>query len=289
MNLQDNLDRTLIDSKTVLRALERFSLTRTGSLSDRVGRLILHIDKLNENEDLLTCNNCGADCPSSICWCPFCGDEDEPPVELVKAVTLDESVELIQKAAQSATISTWDLGEALRQNLDDELWKQRLGRGKKPKYKTVNEFWNAELGYSHTHCYKLIKIARGFTREDAAGLSGRKLRLILQAPKAERSKLAADAKAQPAAKGKQAKGKQAKKSGDNGSTPKSERIVVSYAPKKQVVQMLAFPVGGGQPEPATKEHACAWAEIELDNHVMVVEVAENPDGQLEMLIKFDKV
>ena len=64
---------------------------------------------------------------------------------------------------------------------------------------------------------------------------------------------------------------------------------------KPQARLVAHAVAGVEPElmgygpvPATKKHSCAWADIELDNHVMHVEVAINPDKQLEMVVTFAK-
>lgn len=303
--MQDSLDRSLVDSEVMTRACERFSLPTGGTLCTKIERLSGYFDKLNEDEELYSCGNCGGEIPGELAWCPFCGDEDQDePAEnsdggivVIDATTLDESVAQIKGAEKAAAVGVWNLGEALRQNFDGQFWAQRLTKKGKQKYKTVNEFWTAELGYGHSYSYKLIRIAREFTYEQAEGLSGRQLSLILKAGRGQRDGLIDDAR-----KGKshgelaaQIEDADAPRIGElaEGATPKDDRVTVSYEPKKRRVQMLAFPEGGGQPVPATKDHICiggaVFTDVELDNHVMHIEIAPNPDDQIEMAIRFKKL
>lgn len=199
-----------LEPKTFKAALDQLKLDDSGTLDDKVKRMVEHFRKHTAKGSLADCSECGGDSDVNFklgdrpC-CPYCGvgdDEEEEQPKKVAAVVvqlhppgkftethLNQSVERINRLKLDAAKNIWELGHEVKKNYDSELWKCRKTDKGQIAYRNWKQFCTGELGMSATHAYNLMNIAAAFTREQIASLGATKLGVALQLPEPMRSKL----------------------------------------------------------------------------------------------------
>src|SRR5690606_22454075 len=71
--------------------------------------------------------------------------QNDFPSTILSEVDLDESVERVRSAAARARRDVHDLGVALKDIQDRQLWKLRLDKEGKPSYRHFKDFLKAEI------------------------------------------------------------------------------------------------------------------------------------------------
>lgn len=166
------------------------------------------------------------------------------PGELAPADALDRAVASVKQALHAGASSYWDMGVALIEIYDKQLWKQRLAGGRQA-YTSFTVFCRDELGMSHAHAYPAMDVARGFTRELFLEIGSRKLQLLLRLPRDRQLQLAEEARA--------------------GRLPKArlQQIVQEEAPGTAGVRDTGRKRSGGTAAQASAAAAKARAERKL--------------------------
>lgn len=209
---------------------------------------------------------------------------------------LEKSVKEIAKLQSDAIRCTWELGHAIKDNYDKELWKLRADEKGAPKYTNVREFWRDEFGYSHTYCYQLMQIAETFTKEDVAKVGPTKLHLIMQAPEAAQPKLLESARKGGQTVDQLKKAVERIKNAGKGqsagpsATEKKDRITLAVAPGRKTIPMYARPAKQGDDlKPAKKIEDQPFFEYELSNSVkMRVVISKNANGEIVAVTEFKR-
>lgn len=173
-----------------------------------------------KSKDLMECEDCGAGSPAEYDHCPFCGSVDEdkdsvhpPPLNgngvAVPSVLsgarakpgqtsnalarteadLDARLANIQRIRERGSREMYALGLELKAIYDEELWAQRNGENGKPKYKTFQQFTDAEVNLHQRTVWNLMRMTTDFTEAQLAKHGTRILRGLLAAPKEERASL----------------------------------------------------------------------------------------------------
>lgn len=108
---------------------------------------------------------------------------------LITERDLDDAVAKVHALKVDAAKSYYDLGLYIKEHIvDPQLWKLRTENGE-ARYKTIEAFFNAELGLAPRQAYKLMDTAKAFTPEQLQKWGPTKLSLVLEAPKQEQPKL----------------------------------------------------------------------------------------------------
>lgn len=113
--------------------------------------------------------------------------------ELVPARELDDAVARVQAALRSGATSYWELGRALLDIHEGQLWKQRIVAGRQ-KFQSWNLFCRDELKMSHVNAYSIMDAAKAFSKKDFEDLGHSKLQLLLRLPKERAQQLAEEAR-----------------------------------------------------------------------------------------------
>lgn len=121
------------------------------------------------------------------------GASQTTTTELVAAKELDDAVTRVHDALKHGANSYWELGRALGDIFDRQLWKQRIEGGKQ-KYSSWALFCRDELGMGAANTFSVMDAARAFSKEDFEELGHSKLRLLLQLPKERQQMLAQEAR-----------------------------------------------------------------------------------------------
>lgn len=100
---------------------------------------------------------------------------------------LDEQLEAYRDAGSRNATAFWHMGVAISK-IHDRLWQQRQLEGK-PKYKSWNQFVDAELGISVTYANRLRGVSVNFSEETARKYGPAILMVISRAPKEEHQNL----------------------------------------------------------------------------------------------------
>jgi hypothetical protein len=172
----------------------------------------------NSAEDYGICDNCEAPCDPNAKTCPVCGkDHNEPapaaaaPAAATKAGkakasktekntpaappttevqgNLDETVTRIKELVESSMHNHYKLGCELIQCFTSKLYKTRLGDDNKPKYKSWDQFCEAELPVGGRQAREIMAVAERYTEAQVVEFGVEKLQLIAKAPTAEQPKL----------------------------------------------------------------------------------------------------
>lgn len=185
------------------------------SKSEGVERVAKRLSKVyvdwakKSGEKLAVCDNCGGEspCDDKRCpCCPFCGDdspiEEERSVAVVVAVPeslatavsaelverevsaderkLDAAVDRVRVFCAEARGASWDAGNALREIEEKALWRARADAGGGARYKTFDDFVQAEFGFTARWARDVIDLAKEFTREQVMTLGRKKLVPIMR-------------------------------------------------------------------------------------------------------------
>lgn len=332
--MSKKFDPSKVDVRVLDGALAKLKLDRIGKKEDRIGRLVEHFSKMPK-KDLMVCDTCGGASSNEFDYCPFCGEGEEeaakkakpasaaaPPsngekpkpapvaaVTLVKPQTpqeaalakmsvkdLDASVKKIADLQRGAIKGTWELGAAIKDNFDKELWKLRKTEKGEPAYTNVREFWRQEFGYSHTYCYQLMDIAARFTKKDVDEVGPTKLHLIMNAPPAAQPKLLEVVRKGEHSVDQLRKVIERTKSRATGvhkpeGKGKDERITVVLAPGRKTLPFFVRPDSkGDDPKAAKKVEDNPFLEYELSNSVKLrVVLSKNPSGELVGVVEFKRI
>jgi hypothetical protein len=204
---------------------------------------------------------------------------------------LDESVERIRTALKATAMSTYDVGEAIRDNYERELWRLRTGDDGKPSFASFQKWCNEEVGISHTWAFTLMDVAASYTRDDVAAIGTTKLTLVLKAPEPVRAKLMEQARAGASkreleAAVKTAKGVALPTAEDKAKSKRS--VAVSLVMGRKTLTMLKRPGSKDEaPMPARTITDQPWARLPLTNGVvMYTRVQQKDTGEFQQVIEF---
>lgn len=214
------------DSDAMRRAAAEFGLevpTTQGEAADRelLGALRIKVRALLRpipRNSQLECQKCGERSTNATEFCPFCGDPgiDEsddgsvaaevveqgvgiattpsasPPRNLDAAMAeletkLVERLQKITSLGDSAVGNTWEMGQAVKEIHDQQLFKAR-------GYQSFRQFADRELPMKRQTAYRLMQIVERFDRETFIKAGFSRLNEIVDAPPASRAKLLAEAK-----------------------------------------------------------------------------------------------
>lgn len=239
--------------------------------------------------------------------------KDADPVahagEIVGSKDLDDAVLRVHSALRQGAGSYWELGKALGDIFDRQLWKQRLAGGKQ-RHQSWAIFCRDELGMSHVNTFSVMDAARYASKEDFEEIGHTKLQLLLRLPKQRQEELreAARRGQLPRAKLKQIIEQEVPKGAvrDTGRAGRAtaahaaaaavagERRAARKLPKpdgelvaiaqlgRSTLKLLARPSGKnpkGKPVRATSLRQDPWCEHELPNGVVArYAVVSTPNG-----------
>jgi len=102
---------------------------------------------------------------------------------------LDLAVERVNVIRQAGAMCAWELGVEIGRIYDERLYILRTTKDGHVRYKNWSQFCQVELGMSRDQSYKLIDVAKLFSREEVTKLGTEKLSLIVQIPEGERQRL----------------------------------------------------------------------------------------------------
>ena len=243
--------------------------------------------------------------------------KEKPSTALAKAPTtamtaapakmleeLDRQVDEIKKLDKEQHRYTWMLALKLHELAKKMTWKARLTDDGKVKYRTFEEFADAELDITREFAQLYARIIdRGFTEKQVVELGPTKLRSVLWLPPAVQQKALTDfeggasrrevdkkyrphrPKAPPPTK--------AKKSKKSAPTERSDgKLTIALASKKYTLPAFKKPEGRNKEQvPAKKLADAPWALLELENDVRVwVTMAAHPKtGQLHFVLDVRRV
>lgn len=108
---------------------------------------------------------------------------------------LDAAVKRVHEALSAGAMSYWELGKALVDIFDDQLWKQRTDGTGRQKYPSWNVFLRDELHMSAPNAFSVMDAARHFSKKDFELIGHTKLSMMLRLPEERRTKLFEEAKA----------------------------------------------------------------------------------------------
>lgn len=291
-----------VDEDVLNRSLLVHNLEVEGSLSERAKRMAQWFKKNTPKTEIADCTTCGGDSDIRLERCPFCGDGDvegdEPPLEERPAAAvvpapsapvskftekdLDKSVQRINKLKVAAARGIYELGLAIRENYEDELWKLRRDDEGNVAYRNWKQFCAGELGMSHTHAYKLMDIAAAFTQKDIDAIGSSKLGLVLQVPEPYRSKLLDQAK-DGASKADLSDELKKLKSKDGEKEKAPPRITMALGVGRVDLPLLKM---NSEDKPAKRMTDKPWAEELLSNDVTVrYVVTQNSKGEMILVVE----
>ena len=210
---------------------------------------------------------------------------------------LDASVKKIAELQRGAIKGTWELGRAIKDNFDRELWKLRRNEKGEPTYTNVREFWRQEFGYSHTYCYQLMEIASTFSKEDVESVGPTKLHLIMNAPPAAQPKLLEVARRGEHSVDQLRKAIDCVKSRAAGvhkpakGTEQENRITVVRAPGRKTMPFFMRPASkDDEPKPAKRIEDSPTLEYEVSNSVKLrVILSRNAAGEIVGVVEFKRI
>ena len=111
------------------------------------------------------------------------------------AVKLDAAVKRVHEALSAGAMSYWDLGRALVDIYDDNLWKQRTDGTGRQAFPSFNVFLRDELHMSGPTAFSVMDAARHFSKKDFELIGHSKLTPMLRLPEDRRTQLFEEAKA----------------------------------------------------------------------------------------------
>jgi hypothetical protein len=113
--------------------------------------------------------------------------------ELVHSKELDDAVGRIHQALRGGASSYWEMGTAMLEIFDKQLWKQRVVGGRQ-SFTSWNMFCREELALSPVNTFAIMDSARAFSKKDFEDIGHSKLHLMLRLPKERQQLLLEEAK-----------------------------------------------------------------------------------------------
>ena len=294
----------------------------------KVGALLSYFETRSPEELLPACDNCGGVSTSATDVCPFCGIGDEPNVEPEEAepeeeaadestslalvpstiegkieapaVELDAAVQEILVLQRGHAASAWLLAKKVSEVSKDQLWKQRRDDEGNPKYRTFEQFAQAELNMSRKHATDLLRLFVSFSEEDFRLHGPTKLRLVLAAPEerqaevleklkggAGRREIERDVLGREGHDSKGAKGSKSKVA----KSEKGAQITVATILGRKTIQAFAKPDGKSKENvPAKKISDVPWGFMDMANDVrMYITFLQKPGGELVFRIDIKRI
>ena len=211
-----NIQLSLVNEKVLTKYLLEQTDVKVKKGSKLELKVELYADWIGEkvddtSDDFGACDHCKAPVAPGLSSCPVCGTGDGAPtllldldapvtrtvettgVTVVDTADLDASVMRIKELTGSMSTSYWRLGRELKENFDRKLYKTRVDGSQKPKYKSWNEFSEAELCLSGNQTRTVMAIAERFTEEQVSRFGVEKLKFVAKAPKAQQPQLLVEA------------------------------------------------------------------------------------------------
>lgn len=230
--------------------------------------------------------------------------------ELVHSKDLDDAVDRVNVALRAGASSYWELGTALLEIFDKQLWKQRVVGGKQ-SFSSWNLFCRDELGMSPGNTFSIMDASRAFSKKDFEDIGHSKLILMLRLPKERQQMLLEEAKQGrlPRARLKEivegegevrTTGRRKDKSGGAAAaaTAKRERSAKRRQPDGEItavsqlgrtkLKLWARPPAkkpNAKPTRAVSVTQDPWAEEQLVNGVVVRYVIVKTASGLELIIE----
>lgn len=212
-------------------------------------------------------------------------------VQTVK--TLDKAVAELRAAIQDARVSAYHLGLRLYAVFHADLWKLRPGEKSTVKYKTWDQFLEAEVPEITTrYAYQLMKVSQAYAEKEVNEVGVTKLYITLQVDEKEvqarlleqakggasKSDLIREARASKPAKassGKDHSRTQRQKTGTKAGKGESKITVVALLGKHT---SKAY-ANGSEDKEARRLADQPWGYIDMVNDVRVfVSLVETPKG-----------
>lgn len=276
------------------------------SFGEQVAALVRWFRQMTPKDDLGDCSTCGADSDMRLDACPFCGDsevtggdsstpppDDEPSEAEVKQALakhtvgeLDANVRGIHTLKAKAARGIWELGDAIRFNFENHLWKLRQNAKGAPVFRTFRQFVQAELSMTHVHAHRLMRVAAAFTRQDMEAVGVTKLNLLLQIPPDKRDPLV-DAARSGASRAQLSEAVQQMKADDKPKRPRGA-LTCAMAPGLTKIALLKRPPTNQLKlrKPAKALTDDPWAVEALANDVIVrYQITRNTKGELILAIE----
>lgn len=192
-----------VGERYVAEALVRHGLDAAGPLDQRISRLVSFYRESTPRNRLADCMTCHGISDVALEVCPFCGDGEvdensSPTTPLVEESQterdLDRAVARVQALKKNSASSIWELGQEILRVYDSSLWKQRRSNAGAPKWRSWGQFCDGELGVTPAYAYKLMDVAKAFSKSEVEEVGVKKLHLTLQVPREHRHKLLEAAK-----------------------------------------------------------------------------------------------
>jgi hypothetical protein len=164
--------------------------------------------------------------------------------ELVAATELDAAVVRVHDALKHGANSYYELGLALVDIFDRQLWKQRIVGGKQ-KHSSWALFCREELHMSHVNTFGIMDVAKAFSKEDFEEIGHTKLKLLLPLPKDRQQALAEEARKGRLPRARLKEIVAAEKPAQSASTGRKTRsaAATSAAAEKRAARKLPKPDG----------------------------------------------
>lgn len=214
---------------------------------------------------------------------------------LATVADLDTAVNEVHDLKSRGAALAWQLGKKIKDIADKQLWKLRTQRdatGKEvPRHKTVDQFFEAELGIGRHHAYKLMDVSGAYSEREVMQQGSTKLSLLLSLPDTERAPLNEQVAAgQPLPSVRQLKkGVQEKKAGHVTPTRggKPDRLVKARkakADKPSTTRITTVALDGVQKVKLFKTEATDGKLGKLDFNELAASkrVGDRPVGKLEL-------
>jgi hypothetical protein len=103
-----------------------------------------------------------------------------------KVIDLDKAIAKVKALKGNAGAAYWDLGDAIKDIIDRQLWKLRTAEGKPQVYRTFESFCNAELGIQPMSALSARDVASRYSRQEAEKLGRSKMTFLVRADDLDR-------------------------------------------------------------------------------------------------------
>lgn len=117
-----------------------------------------------------------------------------PPVGKTEQ-DLDTSVTKVHSLRAAGAVCIWELGAEIGRIFDNRLHMLRKTKDGHSRYKNWGQFVQLELSMSPSQSYKLMDVAKLFSKKDVQDVGNHKLGFMIQLPEKERKELLEKARA----------------------------------------------------------------------------------------------
>lgn len=228
------LVETKIDEKHLASIMKKLGVRASGTPAHRAQVLWQKFLKQVADDktiEMLECENCQGESPSTLDVCPYCGikegessesTEEETKVAVVEKMStklvpskanktnlrvvsddeevstefgeedLDKAIVEVQKCKAGSAQAWWDLGQKISHIIDNRLWKLRRKEDGSPLFKTFESFCNAELQISPQNALMSRDCSQNFSRDQLAAAGIKRCQLKLKAPAEMRDEIQKD-------------------------------------------------------------------------------------------------